>query len=67
MVVSGSVVISCKTDNGICMRGEEELPRKSPGSRSVNPESGIDTHWRRKVLCPKRHRRGEASQPGSGR
>ena len=38
---SGSVVMSCTVDVGVCMKGEEEVPRRSPGSSSVNPESGV--------------------------
>ena len=32
--------MSCKTDIGTCMRENEEVPRRSPGSRSVDPNSG---------------------------
>ena len=38
---NGSVLMSCRADVGSCMRGEEEVPRRSLSSRSVNPESGI--------------------------
>ena len=40
-VGSGSVVMSCRAEVGISMKGEEEVPRKSPGSSSMDPESGI--------------------------
>ena len=38
---SGSVVMSCRAHVGIFMRGEEGVSKRSPGSRSVNPKSGI--------------------------
>ena len=40
-VGSGSVVVSCRAEVEICMRGEEEVPRRSPGSSLVDPEGGI--------------------------
>ena len=40
-VSSGSVVMSCMADVEICMRGEKEVPRRSPGSSLVDTESGV--------------------------
>ena len=40
-VGSGSLVLSCRAHAIICMRGEEGVPRRSPGSRSADPESRI--------------------------
>ena len=34
---SGSVVMFCRAHVGIIVRGEERVPRRSPGSRSVDP------------------------------
>ena len=36
----GSVEMSCRAHVGIIMRREEGVPRSSPGSRSVDPDSG---------------------------
>ena len=36
----GSVEMFCRAHVGIIMRGEEGVPRRSPGSRSVDPDSG---------------------------
>ena len=40
-VGSGSVVMYCRAHVGIFTRGEEGVPRRSPGSKSMDPESGI--------------------------
>ena len=40
-VGSGSVVMSSRAHVGICLKGQEGVPRRSPGSRSVDHESGI--------------------------
>ena len=37
----GCVLMSCSVDVGIGMRGEKLVPRRSPGSMSVDPEGGI--------------------------
>ena len=40
-VKKGSVVKSRRADVGICIMGKKEVPRRSPGSRSVNLASGV--------------------------
>ena len=67
-VGSGSVVMSSRADIGICMRGEEEVPRRSPGSRSVGPEIGIVWYLlATKLRFKRKRRRGGACRPDSGR
>lgn len=55
VVGSGFVVMPCTADVGIFMWGEEEVPRRALGSRSVNSETGIGWYpWATKISVPEK-------------